>query len=107
MGRKRRLAQVTGHEPPQTLLGRIPKGELDLHGVQSDEAERLVRDFVLTSTRNGSGQVIRIVTGKGNRSAGGPVLMPLVRELLQTSLAPFVAEFTLDRDGGSFLVRLK
>ncbi|MBI2073418.1 MAG: Smr/MutS family protein [Gemmatimonadetes bacterium] len=107
MGRKRRLAQVTGHEAPQTLLGKTPARELDLHGVQSDQAEHLVRDFVMTGTRNGSGQVFRIVTGKGNRSAGRPVLMPLVRRLLETSLAPFVAEFALDRDGGSFLVRLK
>ncbi len=107
MGRKRRLAQVTGHEPPHTLLGKIPARELDLHRVQADQAERLVRNLLMTSTRHGSGQVVRIVTGKGNRSAGGPVLMPLVRRLLETNLARFVAEFALDRDGGSFLVRLK
>ena len=51
--------------------------------------------------------MVRIITGKGNRSEAGPVLMPLVRRLLETSLASYVAEFTVDRDGGSFLVRLK
>ena len=107
MGRKRRLAQVTGHEPPHTLLGQIPARELDLHGVQSDQAERMVRALLMTGVRVGSGQVVRIITGKGNRSPEGAVLMPLVRRLLETGLAQYVAEFTLDRDGGSFLVRLK
>ncbi len=107
MGRKRRLAQVTGHEPPETLLGKIPARELDLHRVQADQAEILVRNLLMTSSREGPGQVVRIITGKGNRSQGGPVLMPLVRRLLETSLASFVAEFAVDRDGGSFLVRLK
>ena len=107
MGRKRRLAQVTGHEPPRTLLGKIPARELDLHRVPADQAEILVRNLLMTGSREGPGQVVRIITGKGNRSQGGPVLMPLVRGLLETSLASFVAEFTVDRDGGSFLVRLK
>ena len=106
MGRKRRLAQVTGHEPP-TLLGKTPARELDLHRVPSDQAERLVKNLLITAARSNPGQVVRIVTGKGNRSANGPVLMPLVRRMLETSMAPYVAEFTLDRDGGSYLVRVK
>ena len=106
MGRKRRLAQVRGHEPP-TLLGAIPARELDLHHVHADQAERLVRNLVMTVTKGGPGQVVRIITGKGNRSEEGPVLLPLVRRLLETTLAECVTEFTLDRDGGSFLVRLK
>jgi DNA-nicking Smr family endonuclease len=107
MGRKRRLAQVTGHELPGSLTGSTPVRELDLHGVAGAEAVRRVRDFVMTRARSDAGQVIRIITGKGNRSAGGPVLLPLVRRTLQGTLAPFVGEVTLDRDGGSFLVRLK
>jgi DNA-nicking Smr family endonuclease len=106
MGRKRRLARVSGHEPP-TLLGAVPAREEDLHGLRADQAERRVRSLVMTATRSGPGQVVRIITGKGNRSEAGPVLLPLVRRLLETSLAGFVAEFTVDRDGGSLLVRLK
>ena len=107
MGRKRRLAQVTGHEPLETLLGKIPARELDLHRVPADQAEILVRNLLMTSSREGPGQVVRIITGKGNRSESGPVLMPLVRRLLETSLASYVTEFAVDRDGGSFLVRLR
>lgn len=106
MGRKRRLAQVSGH-PQGGLLGQIPVRELDLHGVKADQAERMVRALLQTFARGGSGQVVRIITGKGNRSSGTPVLMPLVRRLLETSLASFVAEFRVDQDGGSYLIRVK
>ncbi len=106
MGRKRRLAQVSGHSEGG-LLAEIPVRELDLHGVNGDQAERMVRALLMTGARIGSGRVVRIITGKGNRSAGGPVLMPLVRRLLETSLASLVAEFRVDRDGGSYLVRVR
>ena len=107
MGRKRRLTHVAGHEPPDTLLGKIPVRQLDLHRTHADQVERRVRDFLITCTRNDPGQVVRIITGKGNRSPDGPVLMPLVRDLLATGLTRLVADFAVDRDGGSFLVRLK
>jgi DNA-nicking Smr family endonuclease len=107
VGRQRRLAHVAGHEAPHTLLGSTVTRELDLHGVHAGEAERMVRNFILTGRRTGPGQVVRIVTGKGSHSAGKAVLLDLVRTLLETSLAPYVAEFSLARDGGSYLVRIK
>lgn len=84
-----------------------PVREIDLHGLTEAHAEQRVRDFVMTSTRAASGQVVRIVTGKGKGSPAGAVLMPLVRRMLETTLAPFVVEFRLDSDGGSYLVRMK
>ena len=107
MGRKRRLAEVPGTPLPGSLLGQPVVATLDLHGRTAAEAERLVRDFILTSTRGASGQVVRIVTGKGTGSAGKPVLLPLVRQWLETDLARYVDAVSLDTDGGSYLVRMR
>jgi DNA-nicking Smr family endonuclease len=107
MGRKRRLAEMTGHQPEGSLLGQPVVRELDLHGRTAGEAERQVRDFILTSARTASGRVIRIVTGKGLGSPGQPVLFPLVRRWLETDLAAQVAVVSVGADGGSYLVRMK
>lgn len=92
---------------PGTLIGAYPVRELDLHGLTAAQAETRVRDFILTCARSMSGQVVRIVTGKGKRSAGRPVLEPMVRDLLAGGLAAYVAEFRLERGGGSYLLRIK
>jgi DNA-nicking Smr family endonuclease len=107
MGRKRRIAEVPGTPLAGSLLGQPVVATLDLHGRTAAEAERLVRDFILTSTRGASGQVVRIVTGKGIGSAGKPVLLPLVRQWLETDLARYVDAMSLDTDGGSYLVRMR
>jgi len=88
MGRKRRIAEVPGTPLAGSLLGQPVVATLDLHGRTAAEAERLVRDFILTSTRGASGQVVRIVTGKGTGSAGKPVLLPLVRQWLENRPRP-------------------
>lgn len=107
MARKRRLAEMTPGPVPDTLLAAHPVKTLDLHGLTAAQAEARVRDFIMTCTRSASGQVVRIVTGKGTRSAGQPVLAPLVLRMLERSLAPYVGEFTADVGGGSYLVRMK
>ena len=107
MGRKRRMAEVSGTPIAGSLLGQPVARTLDLHGRTAEEAERLVPDFILTSTRVASGQVVRIVTGKGIGSAGKPVLLPLVRQWLETDLARYVDTVSLDTDGGSYLVRMR
>ena len=107
MARKRRLAKMTPDPVPHTLLSAYPVKELDLHGLTAAEAELRVRDFIITCVRTVSGQAVRIVTGKGKGSAGRPVLAPLVRKMLETSLAPYVSEFTAGVGGGSYLVRIK
>jgi DNA-nicking Smr family endonuclease len=83
------------------LLGQPVVDTLDLHGRTAPEAERLVRDFILTSTRSASGRVVRIVTGKGIGSAGKPVLLPLVRHWLETDVARYVDAMSLDTGGGA------
>jgi DNA-nicking Smr family endonuclease len=106
MSRKRRIPEVPGHLPEGSLLGQLVARTLDLHGRTADEAERLVRDFILSTSRGASGRVVRIVTGKGIGSPGRPVLLPLVRRLLEGELARHVDALSLDTDGGSYLVRI-
>ena len=107
MRRKRRLADMAPDPLPNTLLGAHPVRELDLHGLTARDAEGRVRDFIMTSTRAASRQVVRIVTGKGKGSAGQPVLAPLVRQVLSGELSRYVAEFTADVGGGSYLVKIR
>lgn len=107
MARKRRLAQMRPDPLPDTLLGSLPARTLDLHGITAAQAEPRLRDFLTTCTRVGRGQVVRVITGKGKGSPDGPVLEPLVRRLLAGSLAPYVAAYTAEPGGGSYLVRVK
>lgn len=107
MARKRRLADMSGGPVPDTLLGAPAVKTLDLHGLTAAQAEPKVSDFIMTCARSVSGQVVRIVTGKGKGSAGRPVLEPLVGRLLERSLAPYVAQFRVDVGGGSYVVRIK
>jgi DNA-nicking Smr family endonuclease len=80
---------------------------LDLHGKTTAEARRMLSDFILTTSRGASGRVVRIITGKGARSAGRAVLLPMVRYWLETDLTRYVDSMASDVDGGSYLVRLK
>lgn len=87
------------------LLDAPVAAQLDLHRLTGDEVERVVRNFLETQQRRGPG-VVRIITGKGNNSPDGPVLLPRVRTLLRGALSRFVAEWRLGDDGGSFVVRV-
>jgi len=81
--------------------------ELDLHGRRAAEAGKLVESFITTQARVRSGQVVRIITGRGRNSSAGSVLRPAVREVLRRLSGSLVAEFDRDADEGSFLVRLR
>jgi hypothetical protein len=78
---------------------------LDLHGYAAHEVEAAVRAFVSREARRSPGVLLHIITGRGRRSPGGPVLKPRVRSLLKAGALP-VAAFGEDLDGGGFLVRL-
>ena len=111
MGRrtgKRRVAEVV---PPELkgvarLFLEHPVATLELHGLRAGPAESRVRGFLAGQARTTPGQVVQIITGKGNRSAGGPVLPSLTRELLEGDCAPFVSEFAAQPGGGGYMVRL-
>ena len=51
--------------------------------------------------------MVRVITGRGNRSPGGPVLRPLVRELLDGRLAPVVEDYVVESGGGAYLIRVR
>jgi DNA-nicking Smr family endonuclease len=89
------------------LLDATPVAKLDLHGDTALEAERRVKDFILTQSRIARGQVVHIVTGRGLGSPGRPVLPGAVRKVLTGEMAGLVQEFDRDLDEAGFLVRLK
>jgi DNA-nicking Smr family endonuclease len=57
---------------------RIPETIIDLHGYTTREAEEVLHTLI----RERKYAHVRIITGKGNRSAHGPVLAQFVRDYL-------------------------
>ena len=106
MGKRRKIPLVQP-DPVKTLHGSLPVDTLDLHGRSADEAERRVRDFVDGWRRREPGAILRIITGKGMRSEGPPVLVRRVRELLDGPLSGVVSDYVLEIGGGAYLVRLR
>jgi len=106
MGKRRRIPLVQP-DPVKTLHGSFPVDTLDLHGCTADEGERRVRDFIEAWRRREPGAILRIITGKGLRSQGPPVLIGRVRELLAGPLSPLVDDYVVETGGGSYLVRIR
>jgi DNA-nicking Smr family endonuclease len=100
---KRRPTHVPPPELPPTLHGVVPDLTVDLHGMRTHQAQRRVESLLATCSQRPLGAVIRIVTGKGNRSSGTPVLLGLVEELLRDD--PRVTEMVRDAGGGGWLIR--
>jgi DNA-nicking Smr family endonuclease len=67
-----------------------PQATLDLHGMNSREAEQALENFVLECRRRGFHKVL-IVHGKGHHSQGEPVLLGVVRRYLEKS--PYTGAF--------------
>ncbi len=100
---KRRIPDKAADTPIDTLHGSPVAASLDLHGLDARSAELRLEMFL---GRQAPGTIVRIVTGKGNRSEGGAVLKPLVRDLLTGRLAPRVGRWTLETGGGAYLVEV-
>jgi hypothetical protein len=79
---------------------------LDLHGHTADEAlrrsERWLRDQQVAGSRT-----VRLITGRGLRSAGPPVLRGEIEEMLRRLRTGLVEEFTAESAGGAFRVQLR
>ncbi len=113
MGRRRRRRPAEEGVPVAPELGGIallisemPVDTLDLHGLTAGQARARIGDFLRTRAVLSSGRVVHIVTGRGNRSEGRPVLPGVAREALAGALAPYVAEQAGLPGGGGIAVRL-
>ncbi|MFC1639428.1 Smr/MutS family protein [Gemmatimonadota bacterium] len=103
--RKNHKKPLTGVADP--LFDSRPVAVLDLHHYAASEVEGATCSFILTWQKRASGSVVHIVTGKGRRSDGAPVLKPRVRQILNTQLRAAIKDWTKDVDDGGFLVLLR
>ena len=103
---KRRTARPLESDVRRTLHGAIPDAEVDLHGMRRQAALLRVEQLLDTWERRGGG-TLRIITGRGNRSAGDPVLLGEVERLLRSELGGRVADMVRDSGGGGWLVRIE
>ncbi|MHB0897024.1 MAG: Smr/MutS family protein [Spirochaetales bacterium] len=71
-------------EEAERLRHMRPQAILDLHGKTAAEAESLVTDFLLGSSRSGLEKVL-VIHGKGLHSAGEPVMAEIVRKALEAN----------------------
>lgn len=85
-----------------------PQAILDLHGKTAAEADRLIAEFLFSSSRSGLEKVL-IVHGKGLHSTGGPVMAEVARKALESnSLAGSFGPADRDQGGrGATWVRIR
>ena len=100
MGR-RRFTEPEPSEPNDTLHGATTVAELDLHGETVDSARQKVDWFLDRWGRQRPGAVVHIITGKGNRSTTGAVLLPMVRDLLNGAGSHHIENWTTEVGWGS------
>jgi DNA-nicking Smr family endonuclease len=106
MGR-RRIPIKDFPDPVDTLVGKPVEASTDLHGLDARTAEVQLEAFLTRFSRSRPGAVVRVITGRGNRSDGGAVLKPLVRTLLEGRLAGLVQRYTTEVGGGAYLVQVR
>lgn len=101
---KRRPTHVPPPKLPPSLVGARADFTVDLHGMRARQVMQRVENLLTTWARRQPGAVLRIITGKGNNSPQGPVLLRTVEDLLRDD--PRVEDMTLDAGGGGWLVRV-
>lgn len=92
---------------PEPVLSKLRRGqyavdgEIDLHGLNAEQAKAELRTFIADSVERGA-RCVRIVHGKGKRSGPrGPVLKNIVNSWLQRSAAVLAFGSARSVDGGS------
>lgn len=104
---QRRPRHISGGEPDTSdrLRFAVPALSVDLHGDRTEEARRRLGAFLQRVARTHSGQVVRVITGKGRNSPDGPRLRPMV--LAELAESELVERWELSADRGSVLVCLR
>jgi Smr domain len=94
---------------PQSAPSRAEWGSvypvLDLHGHRGDEARLRAEGWLRARQADGERTVV-VVTGRGNRSQGPPVLRGEILHLLESLEGSLVASFEPAEGGGGFRVQL-
>lgn len=102
----RRKRRTPGFPPvPREAWGEVDP-TLDLHGLTADEALRRAEAWLRRMQGDGV-RTVRVVTGRGTRSAGPPVLRGEIGAMLEALRGSLVSYFTLDSGGGAFRVGLE
>jgi hypothetical protein len=78
---------------------------LDLHGLTAEEARRRAERWLRERAAEGE-RTVRIVTGRGNRSVGPPVLRGEIQALLG-EMRKLVRDWTMEAGGGAVRVELR
>ena len=92
---------------PSSLLGAVPEDRLDLHGENAVDAVRKLGWFIDRWEHLRPGAVLEVVTGRGNRSPGAPVLQPTIQRALDKEFADRIERWVHQPGGGAFLIRLR
>lgn len=75
--------RVEKNPPSRAALRKMhPQDTLDLHGMKTEEAEKMLASF-LASAQTRKLKKVLIIHGKGNHSAGEPVLRDMVVKYLR------------------------
>ena len=86
-------------------LGRLYP-TLDLHGETADDARHRTERWLHARAADGVRTVV-VITGRGRRSPGPPVLPGEVQDLLATLRGSVVASWEPEQGGGAFRVELQ
>ena len=101
MARRRRRFPRASTSPPSPTYP-----TLDLHGETAETARRLTEHWLRQQRAEGI-DLVRVVTGRGLHSVGGPVLPGEIRALLEELRGSVVADFFIERGEGSLQVTLR
>jgi DNA-nicking Smr family endonuclease len=103
----RRSQRAVPQSDPFDPLDGPTTAEIDLHGMTATEARARVTDGLARVHKSTPGELVHIITGKGNNSPGRPVLKGMVKSMLASGKLSQVARWGPDDAEGGYLVRLK